>query len=229
MPDVTELFQQIYGQVSSGTAPPLSEQARACSYIFVPGFMADKRTFDGYVRRLHELKIDARKLTVDVFGNSGQNLELVTAHVKNSPLPVVIFGHSRGGMMVHDWYALAPDELKSKVRGLVIIQTPLKGTPVADLVVDSRFTSAIVKIIGLIRYRRNILPAVHELSTAVRRTAVEKLPPFSESDLKKILTVRSQIEFPPLERIPSFWVWLCFYLVEGHPKLMRSLRFVFRV
>ena len=56
---------------------------------------------------------------------------MISAAVEASPLPVIIIGHSKGGLDTLE--ALITNRaLLKKVRGVVTIQTPFSGTPVAD-------------------------------------------------------------------------------------------------
>jgi triacylglycerol esterase/lipase EstA (alpha/beta hydrolase family) len=64
------------------------------------------------------------------------NVPIILKAIKDSDRPVIIIGHSKGGL---DSFTTLLDhpEIQSKVAGFITLQTPFKGSPVADDISDS--------------------------------------------------------------------------------------------
>ncbi|MDE2293307.1 MAG: hypothetical protein KGL53_14595, partial [Elusimicrobia bacterium] len=103
---------------------------------------------------------------------------------------VALVGHSRGGVIAHDWYRLAPPELKAKVSRLVLIQAPLGGTGYADWVLGTWWRRLVTRVLGWL-LRADLAGTARELTRAARAAALAALPPMTPEDLAKTLVLRT--------------------------------------
>ncbi|MBI4376101.1 MAG: alpha/beta fold hydrolase [Elusimicrobia bacterium] len=190
--DLSVEFDHIYAGVRAG-ASALPDAALRPRYFWVQGALAKhvKRNSIDNVDRLRALGLDARLIPVNTDGETRRNIEMIEAHVRASDRPVVLIGHSRGGVMIHDWYRAASRELRDKVARLVLIQSPLTGTPLANRMLSLPAAQLILRAISRLILDSDITPTLRELSVEGRRAALSALPPLEPEDLDKIYTIRS--------------------------------------
>lgn len=171
--------------------PPKRSDIFSCAVFWA---IKPQTIFDGNLRRLRALGLDASEIFIDTEGHRRADLRAIAAAVDASPRPVVVLGHSRGGILIHDWYGRAAPELKSKVARLVILQSPLHGTPLADKNVSTWWGRLKTYWAGKILFGEQTFRTTVELTTRMRSRALSYLPPWTPDDLKKIYAVRGVIE-----------------------------------
>lgn len=130
--DGAGLRTQIYA-VREQTAGPLPQEARDHHYLLVPGFSWDAIPdyFGPNLKRLQKLGLSAERVDVDPLGTFFDNAKPVRDAVLASEKPVVLIGHSKGGFDLLEALERFP-ELRPKVAKVVLLQTPYRGTSVAD-------------------------------------------------------------------------------------------------
>lgn len=181
--------------VRAGTAGPLPDAAKKARVLLVGGIFSNHTTdsLGAPLRRLQKLGLDASKVRIDTEGNSRAGLKAIEEAVRRSPGPVVLIGHSRGGVLVHDWFRLAEPALKAKVVRLVPVDAPLGGTEYADFMRGSPWRRFHLHWGGRLVFGTSLLRAVLELTTRVRRLALKRLPSWQAGDLDKVYAVQSVI------------------------------------
>lgn len=136
--DQTASLKALQKAVRAGEAGPLPAAAAEVRYLLVPGF--SWRALPGYfapgVERLRSLGLDALRVDTQAFGRVADNARLLREEIARSDKPVVVIGHSRGGLEALE--ALRQDPaLGAKVRAVVTLQSPWGGTPAAKLAPQS--------------------------------------------------------------------------------------------
>ena len=139
--DISGTLSRLYDNVKSGNAGPLPDEAKGVRYLFVPGLSWDIAPdyFEPNLKRMRELGLEAEIVKTDPFGTAKTNVEIIAKAIKASEkpaalsgMPVVLIGHSRGGNDVLRTLTLKP-ELQAKILSVVALQSPIFGTPIADL------------------------------------------------------------------------------------------------
>jgi hypothetical protein len=82
---------------------------------------------------------------------------------------------------------------KDKIARIICIQSPVIGTPLADIILASKLRSLVPAVTRVI-FGNNIVDTLRELSVPGREAAQRALPPLNEKDRAKIWTLRSKIE-----------------------------------
>ena len=192
----SERFLQLHRDVREDLAGPLPAAAKSYRYYFVPGFTANH--ISGYmaenVERLKALGLDADRLAIATEGDRNGSLAAIGRAVAASPKPVILIGHSLGGMHIHDWYRLAPDGLKARTAGLILMQAPIGGSPVADAWMEHWFTRAFARFMSLLPTWGNGLETMREMSVPARRQVLAGLPRLTLRDMGKILILQGSFD-----------------------------------
>ena len=82
---------------------------------------------------------------------------------------------------------------KAKIAHIILLQSPVNGSPVADFMVASNLLRKIVGPVSRLVLGNDVNDTLLELSTKYRAVAQRALPPLSAADLAKIVTLRSII------------------------------------
>lgn len=190
--DKTLRFLAVMDLMRKGTAGPVPQAAKDTKTFIVPGLFGNHQgdAYRGNLRRMSELGLSGEILDINTEDKAEEGLAAITEAVRRSPKPVVLVGHSRGGVLVHDWYRLAPAELKARVSRVVLVQAPLAGTNFAHWVVGTVWRRLIVRYLGW-RYGADIVKTAREMTPKVRAAVLEALPPWTPSDLAKVWVLRS--------------------------------------
>ncbi|MBI5595531.1 MAG: GNAT family N-acetyltransferase [Elusimicrobia bacterium] len=190
--DKTLRFLAALDLVRNKTAGPLPAALARTRILVVPGLFGNHvgDLYGGNLRRLQALGLRGEVLRVDTEGRTEAGLRRIEDAVRASPEPVVLVGHSRGGVMVHDWFRTAPAELKAKVARVVVFQSPISGTGFADWVLGSWWRRLVARLLGW-RYWADLLKTIRELTPAARAAALASLPPWDATDLAKVWVLRS--------------------------------------
>ncbi|MBI3548655.1 MAG: alpha/beta fold hydrolase [Elusimicrobia bacterium] len=206
--DLTNAFLALHHGVKSKSRLGSLEKAQSYRYLLVPGFLGNH--IEDYLgetkKRLSALGLDARILSIDTDGDGAGNLLKIGRAVEESPTPVVLIGHSRGGMHSHDWYRAASPALKAKVVKLALVQAPLQGSPIADIKIDGRFAQIkrwkVAKISTWLGWG-DVPGALEELTSRRRAAVMASLPPLTADDLAKTYTVTTT--FDPVREPLKAW------------------------
>ncbi|MFI5363068.1 MAG: hypothetical protein ACHQ49_13950, partial [Elusimicrobiota bacterium] len=194
--DASERFLALHADVRVDLAGPLPTAASTYRYSFVRGFMGNHIT--GYmtenVERLKALGLDADVIPIATEGDSNGALAAIGRAVAASPKPVVLIGHSRGGMLVHDWYRGAPDDLKARAAGLILMQATIGGSPVADAMTAHWAARLLARLLSLLPSWGGVLETLEELTVSARGKVLAALPPLTAADLRKILVLQSSFD-----------------------------------
>jgi hypothetical protein len=148
---------------------------------------------EGIVRRLKTMGLDAEFIAIQTEGDRASNLVRIQNAV-DAQAQVVLIGHSRGGILVHDWYRLASQESKDKILKLVLMQAPLRGTPIADWGLEHWYGRLAARVLGLMPRWGNVTEAIDELTVKTRERIMGQLPPFTPADLAKVYALSSSFE-----------------------------------
>ena len=133
--DATSSFQSIYANAAKGVdvLPPAAKQ---CKYMMVPGLFTER--YPGYmdenVKALEGQGLDVQRIGIDTDASVEVNAKAIRQAILEASedgSQVVLVGHSKGGVDATAALSLYP-ELKSKVRGVVSMQAPYGGTPIAS-------------------------------------------------------------------------------------------------
>lgn len=190
--DKTLRFLAALDLVRNKAAGPLPEALKRTRTLVVPGLFGNHvpDLYGGNLRRLAELGLRADIVRVPTEDRTAEGLRRIEEAVRASEEPVVLVGHSRGGVLVHDWFRRAPAGLKAKVARVVLFQAPLSGTTFADWVLGSWWRRLVARVLGW-GYWSSLLKTVRELTPEARAAALASLPPWDAADLAKVWVLRS--------------------------------------
>jgi hypothetical protein len=149
--DVSAAYDSFFSGADATPDAVLAARLNAYKVIFIPGFLSDfdpsqihipgisfkpKIYFDEQMNWLNGLGVEYVRLKMTSEDSVAQNAPIVKAAIEASDKPVILITHSKGGLDTLE--ALISDHaLLSKVRGLIALQGPFYGTPVADYVVSN--------------------------------------------------------------------------------------------
>lgn len=136
--DQTANFENLYAQVKRGQSV-LPSDAKDNVYVTVQGLFG--KHYPGYMgeneRALKAQGLTVKSAPVNTDVGIEENAKALRDFVMKQEKPVVLIGHSMGGLDITAALSLYP-ELKDRVRAVVTLQTPHGGTPIAsDLQNDS--------------------------------------------------------------------------------------------
>ncbi|MEK7388520.1 MAG: hypothetical protein AAB036_02355 [Elusimicrobiota bacterium] len=188
-------FREILRVVRGGWGAPIGPEAKRPRYLLVKGLYGDHISdyMEGNLRRLRSLGLEADFVPVHTDSAYEENLKLIEQAVA-AEQSVVLLGHSRGGVLIHDWYRAAPTASKAKVRRVILVQAPLWGSEAADWISDRWYARAILNGLALLPGWEDPLEGVLELTSSKRKEVMMGLPELSPGDLKKIFTVASSFD-----------------------------------
>lgn len=151
--NVSNIYEQKIHQEKHSNLPILSSKQKEditqkYKILFVPGVLGDIYMQTGLLEYFHEhirwlekdlgLKKDINFEIVPINTQAPlrESIPVVANSIAKSDRPVIIISHSMGGL--NSFYTLIENpELQDKVAGLVTIQTPFRGSHVADQIADS--------------------------------------------------------------------------------------------
>eukprot|EP00756_Hemistasia_phaeocysticola_P054342 Hpha_TRINITY_DN30272_c0_g1::TRINITY_DN30272_c0_g1_i1::g.27112::m.27112 len=151
--DKTKEFTEALVRVESGVHN--LERRWDLSYVFIPGLFCSH--YPMYLRKtrrhLQKMGLDARILKIDTEASVATNAKDVAEQLKKihakTGKRIVLLGHSKGGCDGVAALARHHGELKPFVVGMIALQSPLGGTPLATDVENSdKLRRAFDKIVG---------------------------------------------------------------------------------
>ena len=122
-----------YQRVRDGKAGNLPKRASRYRYLLVPGLSHDAVPdyMEPNLKRLEALGLDAEKVETHPFGDPADNAKIIAERVLASDKPVVIIGHSKGG--IDSLTAIENEKgVAAKISRFVAIQSPYFGSDLAD-------------------------------------------------------------------------------------------------
>jgi len=151
------------------------------SYLLVPGLCGDLLPgyFSDTLSRFSALGVKAAMSSIDSTAGVCENAAAVRRDVLDlhsaTGKPVVIIGHSKGGLDAAAALALYEAEIVPCTRGLITVQSPYGGTPIAsDLLADAAVSDWLED--AMRRYIRTDSQAVRDLTHESRRNFLEEHP-----------------------------------------------------
>ena len=135
--DATSEFEKLDSAAKAGQSP-FPPEAKNCVFIAVPGLSSgaapDEAYFDQNLDGLKAAGMQVARAPINTIGSVEHNAKIIADMVKKYAAEgkkVVLIGHSKGGCDSEAALAMYP-EIDKDVRGLVTIQTPYGGSPMAD-------------------------------------------------------------------------------------------------
>ncbi|HAF94646.1 MAG: hypothetical protein A2X34_03990 [Elusimicrobia bacterium GWC2_51_8] len=144
--DLTEKFWRISSAAHLALSDQEKAELRKFKILLVPGFLSNIVTkpvvvlgikvtighyFTDQMKVFRELGIDYKLVEIESEAIPADNAAKIAREIDSSDKPVIIMGHSKGGLDTLETLIHRKD-LISKVRGIITIQTPYFGSPIAD-------------------------------------------------------------------------------------------------
>ncbi len=154
--DISAEYERIFPEKTRAQGGTVPLQLGEYRVLFVPGFLSNssvapelldkspqmpkKPYFYSQIAWLRSNGIDARIVDIRSESSVVDNAARVAESVRRSPGPVIIVAHSKGGLDTLEALLAEPD-LDAKVAGVITIQSPFKGTLIADYVLENWLTT----------------------------------------------------------------------------------------
>jgi cholesterol oxidase len=186
-------FARVLQEVEAGRALP--EALKGKTVLWTAGILARHMGNHSVqiLARLRSLGLNLVALPINTDVATQENIVLIKRAIGElQEGEGILVGHSRGGVMNLDAYRQLSPEDKAKISRMILVQSPVNGTPLADIVLASSlraFLPAATRVI----FGNNIVDTLRELSTSGREAAQRALPPLTNEDRTKIWTLRSKI------------------------------------
>jgi pimeloyl-ACP methyl ester carboxylesterase len=153
--DLTTRYLMLHHYYSDGKAFDVSTRAilDAHHIVFIPGFFSSVVLrvgkgplmkylpfgdyFDEHLRWMKAQSLKITRAAIHSEDTPQHNAHRVAKIIERSQKPVILFAHSKGGIDALEMLIRYPS-LRSKVAGVIAIQTPFWGTPVADYIFGKR-------------------------------------------------------------------------------------------
>ena len=151
--DVTAAYKSFYGNADTAFDAASAVRLNDFKVLLVPGFLSDVKPGQFHIPFLHpasdtcfveqmdwlrSMGIAYERLNMKSESSVQINGAIIAAAIKASEKPVIIIAHSKGGLDTLE--ALRADRsLLTKVRGVITLQSPFFGTPLADYVNTNSF------------------------------------------------------------------------------------------
>jgi hypothetical protein len=153
---------------AAAAGPDRSLELRRYKVLLVPGLFsnvdksklpvagiffssATKPRYEEHMAVLRDLGVEYERLALQTESSVKTNGAEIAAAVRASAKPVIILASSKAGLDVLDGL-ISDSGLAGKVRGVVMLQAPFRGTPVADRLIDdadeSSFLGRILESLG---------------------------------------------------------------------------------
>jgi len=159
--DISTEYSAAFSVSDPGQSEALFRKLRGYRILFVPGFLSNLTVNPGFVEGSAESSgggdyfnaqiawlraggVDAWIVDIESEEGSQFNAKRITQSVISSPKPVIIVAHSKGGVDTLE-ALLSDNQTDGKVAGVITIQSPLLGTPVADFVLENGFLSTLLR------------------------------------------------------------------------------------
>lgn len=162
--DKTDAYQEVYRDLDKSlVGSNLLRKLAKVKVILVRGYAADRIKYDhsrnevavSYFKDqkqwLENAGVEFDLVGIQSGGTLDFNASQVAESISNSTKPVVLIGHSQGGLSVLHALVKNPG-LIPKVKGAIAIQSPFSGTPIVDVmnsILPINFpTKLIIELVG---------------------------------------------------------------------------------
>lgn len=182
-----------------GARGRLPREAAGYHYLLAPGYFYDllPSYFQPNLERLRELGLSAEIVRYDPLGDPAKNARSLARSVVAAPKPVVVIGHSKGGLDAMEMLERFP-AARARVAKLVAIQSPFYGSPLADWILS---------------LPRLIYDATVLYIRALHPLAFWRTSPFFGTDTLRPLSRAARAAFPRLR--PGAWGGVDLYSVAS--------------
>lgn len=200
--DRTDEYKRLAAESLAG-GRNVPQNATNFHYLFVPGLMTEhygERYMQQNLQRCTELGLSFSKADIDTDHTVAFNAEVIRKAVVASTRPVILIGHSKGGVDAAAALMLYP-EIQGKVHALVTMQSPYGGTHVANFIKNTSpiFTAAKGAIESIFKGDVN---AIVDLSYESRRAFLAQNP--LDTSKVKTLAYRTQAQGGLMGLVISF-------------------------
>ena len=183
---MTAEFDSAWLEAGSPVPSVFLHRLRRHKVIFAPGFMSRMYTeplnimgmefrmgsyFDDQLNWLKTLEITNRRLELTPGGFFEKNAERLAELIRDSEYPVILIAHSRGGLDALEALRKLPP-LLGKTAGVITIQSPFYGTPVADYFEERDFLKTLSA--PLLKSAGETPSSVYWLTTGFRNGYMER-------------------------------------------------------
>ncbi|HNW44597.1 MAG TPA: hypothetical protein PKI19_08835 [Elusimicrobiales bacterium] len=152
--DATAEYQAALAGADAALTPELVNELRKYKVLLVPGLFSNvdktklpvvgifcspeaKPRYQEHMALLKSLGVEVEQLKLQTESSIQTNAPGIAAAIKASSKPVILMGSSKAGLDTLE--ALVSEKaLLAKVRGVVMLQVPFYGTPVADAIVAKK-------------------------------------------------------------------------------------------
>lgn len=147
--NVTNEYEKLFAKDSKDLLSSENiEKVRNLNILFIPGFLANQLLkigpyFDDQMAWLTKQHIENSRVPINSEEDPVINGQTIVIALRESKKPVLLIGHSKGGIDILQ-ALVSNEDLWPKVKGLVLIQSPLYGSPIADSVCGSNFKRTLV-------------------------------------------------------------------------------------
>jgi choline dehydrogenase-like flavoprotein len=199
--DMSRAFGDLHDFVKqsamAGMKTALPIEARGKKVLWTPGILA--RHMGNHSRavleRFKSLGLEVEALPVNTDADTAGNVLLIQESIgKLTDGQGILIGHSRGGCMNLDAYRQLSPEEKAKIWRIILVQSPINGSPVADWLVSKNWLRTIIGATSRVIFGASVVDTLVELSSRGREYAQRGLPALTPEDLAKIVTVRTRIK-----------------------------------
>lgn len=196
--DLTERFHTLQQAVlTEGAAKlPVPAEMQGKTVLFTPGFLA--RHMGNHsthlLARIKALGLTVLPVPVNTDVDTAANILMIQDYVRKLTAGQgILIGHSRGGVMNLDAYRQLSPEDKAKISRIIMIQSPVNGSPIADFMMASNLGRILLAPISRLVLGNDVNDTLMELTTSHRAVEERALPALTAADRAKIVTLRSII------------------------------------
>lgn len=199
--DVTDEFRANYDNLVKGLQVIDMRKLRKFKVLLIPGFLTDIggqsiRVFDWpplpeefFYKQTLWLKanrIDYARVPVKTQSRIEVNAAIIIRAIEASDKPVILVGHSKGGLDILEALLVDPDLLDSKVRGVISLQTPFYGSPVADYVLSDTVLDGILT---------SVLETYGGSDKSLKNLTIQERAPYMAQHKKAIAGLISRVPY----------------------------------
>jgi len=164
--DLTADFKAVWNTVDRDLGADKIAELRGYKVILVPGFLSNAATrpvnifgmqvelgryFGEQMSTLEGLGVEYKLSAIESEETPAYNAKIIAADIEASDKPVLLLAHSKGGLDIMEALITRKD-LLPKVKGIITIQTPYFGSPIADYILDGsvlgRLAARLLKSMG---------------------------------------------------------------------------------
>lgn len=152
--EATGIYNDFFANADARFDAAAAAKLKDCKVLLIPGFLSDvdpgqfhlplapsaKGYFEDQMNWLKAMGVEYERLQMKSESSVQVNGAIISAAIKASSKPVIIIAHSKGGLDTLEALRAA-GEVRAKVRGVITLQSPYFGSPVADYVNSNNYLS----------------------------------------------------------------------------------------